>query len=462
MPTSASPQRLWEATLGRLQLNLPKPSFDTWLRDTQGLALDDGALTVGVPTTFTAAWLEQRLHGLIEDTVSSIAQGPLTVSYHVRGTVGGSANTPPVPAQLATSASAAPVAQISNSALTWTPNERYTFDSFVVGKSNELAYAASRAVAEAPGQAYNPLFLYGAVGLGKTHLLHAIGLQATELGFSAAYVTTEQFTNEYLASIRERKTEEFRDRYRSVHVLLVDDIQFLSGKESTQEGFFHTFNALRDAGRQVVITCDRLPGALPLLEERLRSRLEWGLVADVGAPDLETRMAILQRHALQSPAAVPDDVIEFIAQRIPSNVRHLESCINRLTALAYFTRQEVTIELAVNAMGAVATQQAGSLSPKAVISAVSTYLNVPTSALLGGGRDKPTANARQVAMYLLRQTLNLSPEQIGKTLGNRDRTTVLYALKQVAKRMDRDAEMASTIAQLTQSLTAGVGDGATA
>ncbi len=448
MSNDASAQRLWEATLGHLQLALPRPSFDTWLRDTVGLSVADNKLLVSVPTTFTAAWLEQRMHGLIEDTVSKVARNSVAVYYQVRGAdslaTQAAPGLPPTAAQATAAGEIGPAPQL---------NPSYTFKNFIVGPSNQLAYAASTAVSDAPGGAYNPLFLYSGVGLGKTHLLHAIGHQVATRGLRAAYVTTEQFTNEYLTAIRERHTDQFRERYRSLDVLLLDDIQFISGKEGTQEAFFHTFNALRDSGQQVVITCDRPPSALPLLEERLRSRLEWGLMADIGAPDLETRTAILQQRALTAPVTVPPEVIQFIAERIPSNIRQLEGCLNRVTALAHFTRRQVTIDLAVNALGAAATHQADGPSPKAAIAAVASYYNIPSSALVSGRRDKTAANARQVAMFILHKVFNLPAEQIGQALGNRDRTTVLYALKQVTKRMATDNQLTDAIQQLSASLS---------
>jgi chromosomal replication initiator protein len=445
MVTKQSAQRMWEAALGRLELQVTRPSFDTWLRGTVGISVQGDTLLVGVPTPFAAEWLEQRMQGLIETAVAAVAAGPLGVTFSVRGAAPPPGLSPPQ-APIADGPFKRPVslAQL---------NDRYTFDSFIVGPSNQLAYAASVAVANAPGQAYNPVFLYSSVGLGKTHLLHAIGLHAQAAGKSVAFVTCEQFTIEYLAAIRDRRTDGFRDRYRGVDVLLIDDIQFLSGKEGTQDGFFHTFNALHDARRQIVLTSDRPPAALPLLEDRLRSRFEWGLVADIGSPDLETRIAILQAHAATTTVPVPDEVLAFIAERVQTNVRRLEGCLNHVTAMAQFTNQAVTIALATNSLSATAATAAGLSSPKAIIAAVAAHYGLSTGALVGGRRDKATATARQVAMYLAHDVLRSTPDEIGQTLGGRDRTTVLYSIKKVLSRSNLDPDFASTLRHLKASIS---------
>jgi chromosomal replication initiator protein len=443
---SSSAQRTWEAALGRLQLHVNRPSYDTWLRETTGLALEDGMLVVGVPSTFVAEWLEHRLRGVIEGAVSAVAPAGTGVLFRVAGQEpagpeGSRAPHPAAPTSLTPPAGGMVL------------NPRYTFDSFVVGGASQLAYAAARAAAESPGTAYNPLFIYGGVGLGKTHLLHAMAAHARANGHDALYLTTEAFTNEFLAAIRERRTDEFRERYRGVGLLLIDDIQFLSGKESTQEAFFHTFNALHDAGRQVVIAADRRPAALPVLEERLRSRFEWGLLVDIGLPDLETRTAILQAHAARAGVPVPAEVVDYLAARIPANVRSLEGALNRLTALAELTGEAITLQRAAEALGATAVEAAGSPSPRGVIAAVATAFGTTPAALLSKKRDRGTALARQVAMHLLANALGLAPTAVGEAVGNRDRTTVLYALKQVQARIVADAAFASQVDALTSALT---------
>jgi chromosomal replication initiator protein len=449
VPVDTSARQTWEAVLGRLQLQVTRPSFDTWLRGTVGVDIDDQTLVVAVPTPFAAEWLERRMHALIEDAVGAVTDAAIGVTFQV-----GAGNPSPAPsAPPVTSTtpirSTSPTASVTDALL----NPRYTFESFVVGDSNQLAYAASMAVADAPGQSYNPLFLYGAVGLGKTHLLQAIGSRAQAAGRSVAYVTCEQFTNEFLAAIKDRRTESFRARYRSADLLLIDDVQFISGKEGTQEGFFHTFNALHDSGRQIVLTCDRPPSALPLLEERLRSRFEWGLLADIGQPSLETRTAMLSTFAESAPVDVPREVIDFIAERTQSNVRLLQGSLNRVTAMAHFTNTLVTVELAQSALGVAAALDLGESSPKATIAAVAAHFGLPQAALVSGRRDRAVASARQIAMYVLNTHHKLSPDEIGSALGGRDRTTVLYSVKKVAKRLASDNAFADALGPLLASFT---------
>jgi chromosomal replication initiator protein len=440
VPVDTSPRHTWEAALGRLQLQITRPSFDTWLRGTTGVAVEDGALVVAVPNQFAAEWLERRMYGLIESAVLAVADGLREVSFRVQGMPPATAGTPGAPgASLSpASTSTAPATTTLAPILASRLNPKLTFESFVVGDCNHLAYAASMAVAEAPGASYNPLFIYSASGLGKTHLLNAIGLRAQAAGRSVASVTCEQFTNEFLAAIRERKTDSFRARYRAADLLLIDDIQFLAGKEGTQEGFFHTFNALHNAGKQIVLTCDRPPSALPLLENRLQSRFESGLLADIGSPSLETRTAMLGTFAESAPVSVPNDVLAFLAERTPGNVRQLEGCLNRVTAIAYFTNIPVTVELAQRALGPSAAAETGDRSPKAAIAAVAAHYGLAQAMLLSARRDRPVANARQLAMYVLHTFLRITPEEIGQMLGGRDRTTVLYSLKKVIHRLKTD------------------------
>jgi chromosomal replication initiator protein len=394
------------------------------------------------------------MHGLIESAVSAVSGDPLHVSFRVTSSsASGSATTggPSAPSPVSATTEL-PAATTAAHPAPQRLNSRYTFDAFVVGPSNQLAFAASMAVAEAPGLAYNPLFLYGSSGLGKTHLLHAIGLRAQAAGRSVRYVTCEEFTNDYLSAIRERRTDAFRARYRATDLLLVDDVQFLSGKEGTQEGFFHTFNALHDSGRQVVLSSDRSPSALPLLDERLRSRFDWGLSADITPPEAETRLAILQRHAAAAPVDVPDAVLELIAMRATSNIRQLEGSLNRLTALAYFTGQPATEDLALRCLGSTIAATQPTSSPKTAIAVVAAYFGIPPAALVSGKRDKATVYARQIAMHLLNSVFNLAPQDVGLVLGGRDRTTVIYSLKKVTSSLSTNATLKADVEQLTSSL----------
>ncbi len=321
-------------------------------------------------------------------------------------------------------------------------NSRYTFDAFIVGNSNRLAHAASLAVAEAPGDSYNPLFLYGGVGLGKTHLLHAIGHQGVHTGLAVLYVSSEQFTNEIVNAIRYRTTEEFRAKYRSVDILLVDDIQFIAGKESTEEEFFHTFNSLHEMSKQIVICSDRPPKAILSLEERLRSRFEWGLIADIQPPDLETRMAILRVKADLLRYRVPDDIIAYIAGRVQTNIRELEGCLNRLMAYQQLHRIELTMEVARTAMSSLGNDARESrLTSKQIAEAVADYYHVSLDAMCGKQRDKHIVTPRQIAMYLIRQETQASLLEIGQLFGGRDHSTVLHSCEKI----ERDANINPTL-----------------
>jgi chromosomal replication initiator protein len=441
------PSELWSAVLGDLELQVTRPTYQTWLKETSGLALRDNVLTVKVPTPFAAEWLEKRMYRLIQTTAQRVGQAPLEVQFQVgeqqESRIADAEPLPPPPANGGNGH--APTVRLS---------ERYTFASFVVGPSNRLAYSAARAVSDAPGRSYNPLFIYAGVGLGKTHLLHAIAHEVSAKGLDLRYVTSEQFTNEFIGAIRERTTEEFRARYRSLDVLLIDDIQFISGKEQTQEGFFHTFNDLHNSGRQIVIASDRPPKALSLLEDRLRSRFEWGLIADIQPPDLETRMAILRSKATQLHMAADDDVVEFLARKVQKNVRELEGSLNRLAAYAALTGHAITVETAQQALADLlvdASRRAA--TPSQVIESVANRFNVNRGALSGKRRDKQTAQARQVAMYLLREELGLPFTEIGRLLGDRDHSTVTHAVGKINYDINVDTVLRKTILEVKERLS---------
>ena len=332
-------------------------------------------------------------------------------------------------------------------------NPRYTFEAFIVGNSNRLAHAASLAVAEAPGESYNPLFLYGGVGLGKTHLLHAIGHQGVQTGLAVLYVSSEQFTNEIINAIRYRTTEEFRAKYRSVDILLVDDIQFIAGKESTEEEFFHTFNSLHEMSKQIVICSDRPPKAIVSLEERLRSRFEWGLIADIQPPDLETRMAILRVKADLLRYRVPDDIIAYIAGRVQTNIRELEGCLNRLMAYQQLHRTELTMDVARAAMSSLGSDTRETrLSSKQIVQAVAEYYQISLDAMCGKQRDKHIVMPRQIAMYLLRQETEASLLEIGQLFGGRDHSTVLHACEKIDREVNINPSLRREIVAIREQL----------
>ena len=334
-------------------------------------------------------------------------------------------------------------------------NARYTFDRFIVGTSNRLASAACMAVAEHPAQAYNPLFLYGGVGLGKTHLLHAIGNHALDRDpeINVLYVSSEKFTNDMINAIRRQQNEEFRMRYRNIDVLLIDDIQFIAGKEGTQEEFFHTFNALHSAGKQIVISSDKPPKAILTLEERLRSRFEWGLIVDVQTPDVETRTAILRTKAETMSTHIPAEVIDFLAHRIQSNIRELEGCLNRVVAHTQLTGSVISIETATSALTELLdTNRRKRITPDAIIKEVAEFYSVDTRALQGRGRSRNVVIPRQVVMYLMREETDSSLMEIGKSLGGRDHTTIMYGCEKIGEDINSDARLRQEIMTIRDRL----------
>ena len=427
-----SAQEIWEAALGELQVQVTKPYYRTWLEKTAGLSFQDNQFVVGVPNTFVSEYLDKNQRSLIEKTLIGLTQPNIKVLFQVSP-------------ERETSAS-----QIAHPAC----NSKYTFDSFVVSNSNRLAYAAALSVAENPGHSYNPLFMYGGVGLGKTHLLHAIYHVARANNIGVLYVSAEQFTNEFINAIREKSTAEFRGKFRSVDMLLIDDINFISGKEQTEESFFHTFNELHNANRQIVITSDCPPKSMPLLGDRLCSRFEWGLIADIQPPDFDTRLAILQAKAEQEGENVAPDVLGFIAHRIQQNIRELEGSLHRAIAYAKLFRALLTPELAAQALEDIASKGAKSISitPNLVIETVADSFQLTTSDLKSRKRDRETALARQVAMYLIKQTTNCSLAQIGLELGNRDHSTVIHASQKIVSDMDNNPYLRRKILDIQQGI----------
>ena len=452
------PEQIWQAALGQLQLEIPKSTFDTWVRGTALLSQDDGAYVVGVNNAYAKDWLENRLHGTVKRTLSGLAGRTVDVRFVVTPTSGngngtGQGHAPEVvaaPAPVAEAEFAAPSAPAS------TLNPKYKFETFVVGSSNRLAHAATLAAAENPAKAYNPLFIYGGVGLGKTHLLQAVGNSCRAHGLTVLYVSSEEFTNDLINAIRNHTTESFRDKYRSIDVLLIDDIQFIAGKESTQEEFFHTFNTLHGQDKQLVMTSDRPPKAMVTLEERLRSRFEWGLTVDIQPPDLETRQAILRSKAERAGRQVEDAVIELIARRVQSNIRELEGALTRVLAYAELIGQPLTMDLAASALADL-LPRTRTLTPQQIIDTVANFYNLTTEALHGPDRTKEVALARQVAMYLIREETDASLPAVGDLLGGRDHTTIMYGYKKVADMIERDDNLRRQLISLRERLYSQVG-----
>ncbi|MGD0611801.1 MAG: chromosomal replication initiator protein DnaA [Anaerolineales bacterium] len=436
-------EQAWQSALGQLQMEMPKASFDTWVRESRVVGYEAGIFTVAVQNAFARDWLENRL----ASTAARLLMGMMNRSVDVRFVVQNSEQEGGTQELLAASAMEETLSpRPRNVSL----NPRYSFDNFVVGPNNRLAHAASLAVAENPATAYNPLFLYGGVGLGKTHLLHAIGNYCQEHGLNVLYVSSEEFTNDLINAIRSHTTQAFRDKYRSADVLLIDDIQFIAGKESTQEEFFHTFNTLHGQNKQVIVSSDRPPKSLVTLEERLRSRFEWGLTADIQPPDLETRLAILRSKSERLGKSIPAEILELIARRVQSNIRELEGALNRIMAFADLSGMELTTQLAEVALADLLPQR-GEVKPDAVVDVVARTFNLSVDRLLSPDRSRDVALPRQIAMYLMRET-NISLPQIGQALGGRDHTTVMYACEKVADLLERDDHLRKQVVQIRQQL----------
>ena len=418
-------EQAWHSVLAQLQMEMPKASFDTWVRDTHPLSYDNGMITVGVRNAYARDWLESRLMATVSRMLIEILNSNVSVKFVVTQVDEHDSHTDPEPVS-ASIETTIPEPKPRHITL----NPRYTFDTYVVGSGNRLAHAACQAVAEKPARAYNPLFLYGGVGLGKTHLLHAIGNACYADGLSVLYVSSEEFTNDMINAIRTHTTQAFREKYRSADVLLVDDIQFIAGKESTQEEFFHTFNTLHGQDKQIIVSSDRPPKSLVTLEERLRSRFEWGLTADIQAPDFETRLAILRSKAERTGRHISDEILESVAKQVQSNIRELEGALNRIVAFADLSGSALTPSLVEVALSDLLPSRSD-LEPEKIVTQVADYYKLSIEKLLGRDRTKEVAHPRQIAMYLLREEAKISFPQIGEALGGRDHSTVMSAIDKV-------------------------------
>ncbi len=461
-------KQVWRAALGELQVSLSPANFETWLRDTQLVDVDEQRFRIAVPNGFAKDWLESRYRSLISQTLARIVGYSVQVEFVISSSAEASAEsdaaTPTAVASSSGGSSSGERQQVrleptrvGGEGGTTFINPRYTFSNFIVGSANRLAHAASLSVAERPGHAYNPLFLYGGVGLGKTHLMHAIGNQviAKFPRKRVVYATSEKFTNEFIASIQQGKIDEFRARYRRIDLLLIDDIQFIADKERTQEEFFHTFNAIHEDGKQIVLSSDRPPKAILTLEERLRSRFEWGLIADLTAPDLETRIAILRAKAEEGAVPITSDVIEFIARKVVSNIRELEGALNRIVAYASMGAMPIGIELAQAVLSNVLyNPKKRQVTPERIARVVSEYYSVPMDALQGQKRDKAIVVPRQIAMFLMREETDVSLLRIGAELGGRDHSTVLHACDKINREVAVNDELRREIAAVRELIYA--------
>jgi len=443
--------QLWQAILGELELILSKANFSTWFKDTFISEWHDEKLTVGVPNTFTQSWLQNKYHKPILTALKNITGNNIKeIIYKVesiKNNSGSTENSKPTPKTNHLKS--------ENKERLFGLNKKYNFDNFIVGKNSELAHAAARAVAERPGQAYNPLFVYGGVGLGKTHLLQAIGhfLLENQPELEILYTTCEKFTNNFVQSIKNGQTNKFQDYYRNIDLLIIDDIHFLAGKDQTQEQFFHTFNELYQSNKQIILSSDRPPGAIPTIEERLKSRFCWGMIVDISKPDIETRTAILQAKANEKNFTLSSDILNFIASNIQSNIRELEGALNRVIAHSELTTEEINLERVKNILSSI-TQHSkkGVVTSKQIINTVAEFYDIKIENILGISRKKELVTPRQIIMYLMREETSASFPNIGSEVGGRDHTTVMHACKKIIRELDTNKKLNYEISAIKQRL----------
>jgi chromosomal replication initiator protein len=448
--TTREPRDVWEIARSQLRLQMTKGTYETWVRDTDYLAYEDGAFVIGVPNAYARDWLSLRLRPLIKRTLVSIMGRAVDITFIVQPRCAEDLpDETPAPLLEPEPARELPVEMPAGDGANLNP--RYTFENFIVGPSNRMANAVALSVAERPGTAYNPLFIYGGSGLGKTHLLQAIGAMGQAARRRVLYVTSEIFTNELIGAIRTQTTDQFRAKYRTIDILLIDDVHFIAGKEQTQEEFFHTFNALHSANRQIVLTSDRPPQAIPTLEERLRSRFGWGMIADIQPPNLEMRIAILQARAASLGRQVPDDVLTLIAQRAHRNIRDMEGALTRVLAHMELFQRPLNEALVEDALAYLAPPQ-NKPTLEGILETASLYFGTNIVELIGRGRSAPLALQRQIVMYVMRMETGASYPQIGDILGGRDHTTVMHGCDKVTEEIVTSPELGRQVNELRNRL----------
>ncbi|WMJ80073.1 chromosomal replication initiator protein DnaA [Clostridium sp. MB40-C1] len=445
---NAQLEQLWTKTLNIIKGELTEVSFNTWIKCIVPLSIENDTIKLEVPNDFTRGILESRYKSLIVNAIKLLTSKRYKIEFFISsGEIAFDLNN--------SHRSSNRDNIIVNDEMSCTLNPKYTFDSFVIGNSNRFAHAASLAVAEAPAKAYNPLFIYGGVGLGKTHLMHAIGHYILKHNPKAkvVYVSSEKFTNELINSIKDDKNVDFRNKYRNVDVLLIDDIQFIAGKERTQEEFFHTFNALYEADKQIILSSDRPPKEIPTLEDRLRSRFEWGLIADIQVPDFETRIAILKKKADVENLNIPNEVMVYIATKIKSNIRELEGALIRIVAFSSLTNKEISVELAAEALkDIISNEQNKQITIDLIQDIVANYFNLKIEELKSSRRTRNIAFPRQIAMYLSRKLTDMSLPKIGEEFGGRDHTTVIHAYEKISTNLKKDESLKNVVNDLAKKI----------
>ncbi|HTX87097.1 MAG TPA: chromosomal replication initiator protein DnaA [Candidatus Nanoarchaeia archaeon] len=449
-------EQIWQAALGEIELNLSKANFTTWFKNTFVSSFEDGKAILCVPNAFTKSWLETKYHKEIANALEHVVNQKIKeILYKVelKKISPGSALLEKI--HLKKKKEAGEAGEIISSVNRFGLNPKYTFETFVVGRGNELAHAACQAVANNPGRVYNPLFIYGGVGLGKTHLLQAVGNELAKRTSKILYTTSENFINDYVNSIRSGKAKEFKDKYRNVDLLLIDDVQFMGGKDGSMQEFFHTFNELQQADKQIILTSDTPPKLIRALEARLASRFESGMVADIGQPDLETKVAILERKAREKNYLLDNDILHYVASNIKNNIRELEGALNKVVAYHEFNNTAPTLKTVKNILtDLIVSTQARSISPRDIMEAVCRFYNIDNKDLVGKGRKKELVWPRQISIYLMRKEINYSYPTIGQELGGRDHTTAMHAYNKILDEVEskENEKVIQEIASIRQLL----------
>jgi len=454
---------IWQAVLSELELTISKANFNTWFKNTGIVSFNDGHVILCVPNTFNQAWIEKKHHHQIIQSLERITALPIKkLEYkieNIKNVIEQTINTAPTqtPEQIQEKTVFQPVVSPASTTITYgfSINNKYSFDNFVVGKGSELAFAAAKAVADRPGEAYNPLFIYGGVGLGKTHLLQAVGneLLRKKPQTNILYVSAEKFTNDFVTSLRSGSARDFQNRYRTIDALLIDDIQFIAGKDASQESFFHTFNELHQANKQVILTSDRPPKAIPALEDRLKSRFEWGMIVDVSLPDFETRVAILDKKCQEKNFVIDIKILHTVATIMQSNIRELEGALNKIIAFHQLKNSTPTVESVKNLLSAFdSNSNRRSITTQQLIDTVCTFFDVSTEDVCGKSREKKLSYPRQIIMYLLRNDLKISFPSIGDELGGRDHTTAMHANEKITRDIENDLKLKQEVELIRQRL----------